>query len=157
MKKLLSFILLLFLFFACREDGGIDLEEDEYLIFGHYYGFCVGEECVETFKLTNEKLYEDISDSYAGQGTFQFQELRADQFELVKDLINDFPEKLLDEESQTFGCPDCADQGGLYISFKDRGKEAKFWKIDQDKNQVPTNLHVFMDEVNQKIAIINAR
>ena len=37
------------------------------LTFGHYFGFCQGEECIEIFKLTNSELSEDTTDQYPGQ------------------------------------------------------------------------------------------
>jgi hypothetical protein len=56
-------------------------------IFGHFYGKCVGEGCVETFKLENGKLYEDDTDQYAPESyDGHWNELPASKYELVKDL-----------------------------------------------------------------------
>ena len=153
MRKSIFYFLLLILISACTTQDETALNEGDYLIFGHFYGFCVGESCVEIFKLTNDKLYEDSNDNYAME-PFNFEELGHDKFEQAKDLINYFPEKLLTEKESIIGCPDCADGGGLYIEYSKNGV-VKSWRIDQMKMNVPTYLHDFMDKVNGKISIIN--
>ena len=85
---------------------------------------------------------------------FNFIELDSTKFEEVKDLLELFPAPLLDDETETFGCPDCADGGGLFIQFS-RNAIIKSWVIDQSKSEVPSYLHDFMDAVNEKIDIIN--
>lgn len=138
---------------SCSKDNDTQTNENYYLVFGHFYGECMGEECVETFKLTNTKLYEDRNDIY-GSTDFNFDELGSDKFDQVKDLIFSVPDQLLNENDSTFGCPDCLDQGGLLIQYSKNGN-LKTWRIDQIKDAVPSYLHDFMDEVNEKIALIN--
>lgn len=154
MKRVVACLLAVGIFFSCSKDAGhISISDQNYLVFGHFYGQCVGETCVETFKLTDTKLYEDITDHYSGQDLV-FVELDHAQFEGVKDLPDFFPAQLL-EESETFiGCPDCADGGGLFIQYAADGN-LKSWRIDQEKSNVPAYLHDFMDKVNEKIAFIN--
>lgn len=149
---LLSALALAALLLSCdKEDHSPDLSGNDYLIFGHFYGFCQGEECVRTFKLTADKLYEDQNDNYMGHGDSDFAELSQERFEQVKHLPGLLPAELLQAESQTFGCPDCADQGGLYIEHAKDG-EVRTWIIDNDKSAVPDYLHLFMDEVRAAIA-----
>ena len=154
MKRLWVILPLLFIF-SC-EDKKEEKTEINYLIFGHFYGFCSGEECIEIFKLTETKLFEDINDNYPGQSPYDgsFEVIGNDKFKLVKDLMKYFPENILNESKLVFGCPDCADQGGLYIEYNVNGT-ARNWSIDQNKTQVPSYLHDFMDRINKKIKIIN--
>ena len=152
--KLLLIALAFVNLISCNKDEQIEINENDYLIFGHFYGECLGEECVENFKLTDTKLFEDINDSYAGHIPFDFLELGNDKYIKVNDLASFFPPDLLKETMETFGCPDCADQGGIYIEYK-KNEDIHKWKIDQAKDQVPTYLHEFMDKVNEKIALIN--
>lgn len=152
--KPLAFLLLLTLLFACKKEDNPTLENGNYLIFGHYYGECFGETCVETYKLTETQLFEDIINTYAGNGPFDFIELPAAEYEKTKTLMDYFPSELLQAEETTFGCPDCADQGGLFIQYAD-GSTIKSWRIDQSKGAVPTYLHAFMDKVNETITAIN--
>jgi hypothetical protein len=140
---------------ACSsdDDSQININGQNFLIFGHFYGVCAGEGCVETFKLNNKSLFEDTIDDYNGEN-MDFVELENDVFEEVKDLVDFFPNELLDENETVFGCPDCADGGGLFIQYSENGT-VRSWRIDQIKSSVPNYLHDFMDKVNEKIAIIN--
>jgi hypothetical protein len=153
MKKLaITFILSIFIF-NCSTENTPDLSDNDSLIFGHFYGFCAGESCIETFKLTNKNLYEDTLDNYTGSPV-NFEALDNGTFELVKDLINYFPEKLLSEKEGIIGCPDCSDGGGIFIEYSKNGV-VKSWRIDQFKWNIPDYLHDFVDKVNEKIDLIN--
>ena len=82
---------------GCAKDS-IGLSTDDYLIFGHFYGECGGEQCIEIFKLENGRLYEDTKDIYPnGNGVYEgdFKELSIDKYELVKGILADFPNDLL--------------------------------------------------------------
>ena len=154
MKNIFLFLIVIGTFTSCDKDGdNITINEQNFLIFGHFYGMCAGEGCVETYKLTDVKLYEDIVDDYSGQN-LDFVELNNEQFELVNDLADFFPVQLLNESDAVFGCPDCADGGGLVIQFSDNGV-LKSWRIDQVQNNVPNYLHDFIDQVNARIVLIN--
>jgi hypothetical protein len=144
---------LLFSISSCKQDPPAYAAIDNYLIFGHFYGLCVGEGCVEIFMLTDKMLYEDLNDNYL-PANFSFTELSSDKFEQVKNLVDSIPPQLLNETKDVFGCPDCADQGGLYIEYAKDGN-VNSWRIDQSKNATPAYLHDFMDLVNQKIYQIN--
>jgi hypothetical protein len=139
---------------SCNKDDSTAQGQTNYLIFGHFYGMCAGEQCVETFMLTENQLLEDQNDDYSGID-FNFTVMSNAKYNQVNDLIDSFPSDLLDEDEGTIGCPDCADQGGLFIQYSANGV-SKSWRIDQSKVAVPAYLHEFMDEVNGKIALINS-
>ena len=143
---------------SCSDpDDSLGLADNEYLIFGHYFGECVGEGCVEIFKLEREALSEDTRDKYPDSGNFYSGNyIRLDQavLDFVEDLTGYFPEKLWNEKEKVIGLPDYADGGGLYIEYFKDGKR-KFWLLDQVKRNVPAYLHTFIDEVNKKIKYIN--
>lgn len=153
--KVLKFIILGLLVgnISCNNDDAVNPKNYSYLIFGHFYGECMGEGCVETFKLTDTQLFEDTNDNYFGEN-LNFIELEHSKFELVKDLKNAIPSQLLDDNTPIFGCPDCADGGGLFIQYSKNGK-AQSWRIDKIKSHVPDYLHAFMDQVNANIALIS--
>ncbi len=128
----------------------------DYLIFGHFYGFCMGERCVEIFKLDDSTLQEDTSDIYPNRTKFYvaaYKNLATSKFDAVKDLRASFPVELLSEQETVLGQPDASDGGGLYIEYKS-GTVHKFWIIDQFKTNVPAKYHTFMDKVNEKIALL---
>jgi hypothetical protein len=113
---------------------------------------CVGEDCVQTYKLTESELFKDQEKDYSGEN-LQFVALEKEKYELVKDLMNDFPKQLLTEKETFLGCPDCADGGGLFIQYSNNGN-VRTWRIDQVKSNVPDYLHSFIDRVNAKIALL---
>ncbi len=142
---------------SCNKDDGIKLSDGDYLIFGHFYGECFGEECVEIFRLEANKLLKDNNDRYPGYSDFyqgNYHEISNEKFEEVKDLVDFFPEALLNEDNKVIGQPDAGDWGGLYIEYNYDGVR-KFWLIDQMKSNVPGYLHGFIDKVNEKIDLIN--
>ncbi len=155
MKKTILGLLTIGILFACNkdDDSEININEQNFLIFGHFYGECFGEGCVETFKLTDKSLSEDTIDDYNGQN-MEFVELENETFEQVKNITDFFPNQLLNQNETVFGCPDCADGGGLFIQYSEHGNK-KSWRIDQVKDNVPTYLHNFIDKVNEKIELIN--
>ena len=84
MKKLVLILAAVVLLIACtKSDNNMTINEQNFLVFGHFYGFCGGESCVETFKLTDEKLFEDTIDDYMGQN-LEFEELESGLFLQVK-------------------------------------------------------------------------
>ena len=155
MKKLSLLILIasIAINISCKKKDDIVINQDNYLIFGHIYGMCSGESCVETYKLTDSKLFEDTLDSYSG-GVYSFVELGNNNFEEVKDLVDYFPSELLAEKESVIGCPDCADGGGITIQYAENGN-VRTWKIDKNKSNIPTYLHDFVDKVSDKILLIN--
>jgi len=155
MKKICCLLLIITSLASCNndDDSNFEINEDNFLIFGHFYGECVGEDCVETFKLTSTTLLEDTIDDYSGQNQ-EFIALENETFEQVKDLVTSFPNRLLNEDKSVLGCPDCADGGGLFIQYSDNG-DVQSWRIDLTKDNIPEYLHDFVDAVNEKITLIN--
>jgi hypothetical protein len=128
-------------------------EEDEYFVFGHYFGMCQGEKCVEIFKISSEDLFEDSKDAYPDNRSHYIGEFtinRNDKYELVKDLPA-IPDIMLNAPNTVLGCPDCSDGGGLYIEIHKDG-ETKYWLIDLQR--VPEGLEEFVEDIEAKIKIL---
>jgi hypothetical protein len=138
---------------SCSKEGKGLSASDDYLIFGKYFGLCMGEECVETYKLTSTQLFEDREDTYFPPGEYDFELLSEELFEKVKDLKDQFPSRLLDEESQTFGCPNCYDQGEYFIEIPYNG-ETKSWRVDTNLDDIPTYLHEFVRHIDESISAL---
>jgi len=144
-------------FSACNKekDEEGDLSTDDYLIFGHYHGFCSGETCIETFQIEDNSLYEDTKDKYWTLDDFDFVALSVDQYKKVKDIIDHIPSQLWNEPNEkVFGCPDCYDQGGYMVQQKKNGT-VRSWILDSNPNDVPEYLHDFMQKINDAIILIN--
>lgn len=151
MRFLFLSLLISLLFVSCEKQPICPVEDS--LVFGHFYGECMGEGCVHTYMLTGAELYRDTIHSYSGQN-LSFVLMAQDQFDLVSELLTNFPEELLAETASTLGCPDCYDQGGLFIKYTS-GITSNSWRIDQTQSSVPDFLHPFMDQVNASLALLN--
>ncbi len=155
MKNLLALFLLSFCLLSCNDD---DIVESDYLIFGHYYGECFQESCVLMYKVEESRLLEDTKQEYPNMqmryaGNFT-EELENSDFQIANDMVDEIPEELFDETETIIGQPDAADQGGLYLEYNYDG-ELHYWYIDQNKGNLPQYLHDFIDEINNRIFLIN--
>jgi hypothetical protein len=54
---------------SCKKDN-IKLSSSDYIIFGHFYGMCTGEQYFEIFRLEKDKLFEDTKDQYPSRIDF---------------------------------------------------------------------------------------
>jgi len=131
----------------CSKEVKPEQTEVDYLIFGRYFGHCLGEECVNIYKLTGNALYKDTSKAFV-MTDFEFVPMDQSDFEVAGSLIQQLPAQLLKSTESFFGCPDCHDQGGMYIALS-TNEEIRTWRIDTDKRKVPGYLHHYMNQVNQ--------
>lgn len=153
-KLFLSIISVITLLSACTKSHHHD-DESEFtrFVFGHFYGFCGGETCVEIFKLEGGALYEDTLDIYPKRDDFytgSFVKLSDEAYQKTKDLPDYFPDKLWSETKKVLGQPDAGDWGGLYIEVL-HGPHKEFWILDQHKANMDSVYHLFIDKVNEKI------
>lgn len=137
---------------SCKKEK-ITLYDADYLVFGHFYGECMGERCVEIYRLEKDHLFEDTKDQYPSFNEFYtgiYVPLSQQNFNDTKDLMNDFPMSLIDDTAQVIGYPDAGDWGGLYIEYN-FNEVSRYWILDQMKDNVPAQYHAFIDRVNEKI------
>jgi hypothetical protein len=156
MKNHFWILLLACFVLSCEKDELSEKkdENDSYIIFGHFYGECLGEKCVENFKLTNTHLFEETTDPYTLMpGTGTFVELDHSKFEQVKSLATMIPQQLLNTNDITIGSPDTADGGGIYFETKVNG-EPKYWRIDKVRSNFPDYLIPFVEEIEKNIALL---
>ena len=151
-NKVIYFVLMLVLT-ACSKGEN---QDENFIIFGHSYGECIGPDCVKVFKLTDTTLYFDIYANERKQGKKKYVELANSEFLKARELSDLFPSELLTMRDTTFGCPDCRDQGALILRYSTEKKTLNFL-IDQDKNEIPAFLHKYVDKVNQVISMIKVK
>jgi hypothetical protein len=155
MKNIISLCLVIALASCADED---ELRGADYILFGHYYGECGGETCVEIFKVTDYILSEDMLDNYPAAGK-RYQGVYLplpDQSNLdeVKTLAADIPAQLLSTQDKVIGMPDAGDWGGIYFQIS-RGGKTQYWLIDKKEQNIPAYLRPFVAAINEKIALIN--
>ena len=160
MKTLASVLIGCVMLFSTSCEKSVEpnlvLSDSDYFIFGRYYGFCVGENCVDVFRLEQNRLLEDSTDVYppsVGFYTGNYRLLSKQKYEDAKDIVDFFPKQLLDESSNVIGHPDAGDWGGLYVEYNIDGVR-KYWLIDQMKSNVPARYHEFIDKVNEKVDLL---
>lgn len=148
MKKLLFLLLVVAFFFqSCQKDDDTPIGAIEYIVFGHFFGECFGEECIEIFKIENDILYEDRKDNYPSfinPYVGEYDPLDDSLFQKVKDLELLFPEELLNETDIVIGSPDAGDWGGYYFEVVQDNVQYHF-RIDKEKSNLPDYLKDFAD------------
>ena len=139
---------------ACEEDQLANhLQYDEYLVFGNFAGLCM-ENCVHYYLLDmqNRSLYRINSQEYPSENKVlnllntERVKLPDEDFQLAKHLAEDLPIQITEETKQTIGCPDCVDQGGIYLAFSNNGQNYEYF-IDTDKDATPAYLHDYTNEL----------
>ncbi|MEP2024886.1 MAG: hypothetical protein ABJH98_14100 [Reichenbachiella sp.] len=160
MKSLAAFFLIVIFITSCNDQSAIPIEDAltkadaEYIIFGHFYGFCLGEECIEIFKLTPNAIFEDANDLYpSSQSVYESEFIKLDQsiFERLKESKIEIPSELLNEKATIIGAPDAADGGGIYLELPN----GDFWLLDMNQEYLPEYLHSLRDEIRSAISLIN--
>lgn len=153
-EKRTYLILISLLFFSYCEKSPIDSSKDGYLVFGRFYGECIGESCVEIFKIEGSKLYEDTLDHYPTQNNLpphtSYVRLADGLYEKVKHLPNIIPNKLFSEDAMIIGQPDAGDWGGFYLETVQSGT-VENWLIDKNKSNIPEYLHGFVDSLDSAV------
>jgi len=140
--ELIIIVVFLSLFSFCSKDKSTDYD---YFAFGTAHGECIGN-CARFFLIQNNNLYPDDMDYYNTVLKFQKTPLPEDKYKSAKKLIEDFPEYLKDNPNLTFGCPDCADQGGIHIELKTNNR-IEYWHIDMDVGNQPAEIRSYIQEM----------
>ena len=91
--------------------------QNSYVVFGQFYGECIGEACVEIFKIENSALYEDTLDRYPSHNNLphstSYVSLSNEEYEKVKHISDLIPDELFAEDALVIGQPDAGDWGGI--------------------------------------------
>jgi hypothetical protein len=156
MKKFLFLFAFVIIITACDKDEEPFLivtsptSNEDYLVFGTYYGFCAGEQCIEIFKLTSATLSEDRNDFYPDYKSpyiGDYELLSDSKFQKAKNILTITPPELIANKDTIIGMPDYADGGGIYFEYH-VGEIHRYWLIDQMKTNIPNQLHAFVDTIN---------
>jgi hypothetical protein len=112
---------------------------------------CVGPYCTQLYRLTDTALLESQNTQLADLQDFYTEPmvpLDSSAWAQADGLLEAVPvDSLFATTDTTLGCPDCYDQGGLYLAY-DSGTQHRFWVIDQNQAAVPAYLHAWMDQAN---------
>jgi len=126
----------------------MEVAEPEYFVFGMAYGECQGD-CVTFFAIDNGLAYaDDMNYFYRNGEDIQLlaSALPHDKYEQIRNLKNKLPDYLAKHTNQTFGCPDCHDQGLIYIEGLQNGQKVH-WMIDTDVEKQPVEIRNYIAEL----------
>jgi len=141
-KAIIIAAISLFLFSCKKENTTVTVNR---LAFGVSYGFCVGN-CAKFFLLNNDNLFADSMDRFTTPLLFKNTALAQDKYNLAKELLTTFPKYLTLHSNETFGCPDCVDQGAIYIEATINGTTS-YWKIDTDTGKQPDAVKAYINNL----------
>ena len=164
MRYSILFCLVIGCLFACKTTDDVVTTEEtssakiEELVFGLYYGRCVGD-CTHFYKLQDGQLFKDaIEGRYddINWDVFASSAAPTESYDLAKGLMESIPDALLESRETTFGSPNVVDQGTMFITAMQDGTPLGPWKLDPRTDQLPTELHVFQTQVKEAIdALMN--
>ena len=145
--KIAPIIATLLILSSCTKDN---LDNLDYFAFGDAYGMCQGN-CATFFLLKDKSLYLDDIDYYMGTSLkFKSEVMPNEKYNLAQELIENFPDYLIKNPNKTFGCPDCADQGGIHIEIQEKGV-IKRWHFDTTISNLPTEIQDCVLEISNVI------
>lgn len=117
----------------------------DFFIFGVDGGLLPGN--YTYFKVQGEKTFRSKTSASAQETIlFNTDPIANEKHLLSKKIKEDFPNYLLKHPNQTFGCPNCADQGAIHIEIG-HNKTLKSWDIDTDVNQQPPEIRAYIKEL----------
>jgi hypothetical protein len=146
MKKLLFLMLITFMFSCKKENVTPDRFE-----FGSFHGECVGN-CSTFYKFENGKLFPDNFQYGIDNITYSSVEITdATKLQAIKDLMATLPKEFdTQKDGIAFGCPDCGDWGGYYLSYS-KGSVKKTFTIDTQTNDLPKWMLAFQKNIKSTL------
>lgn len=160
---LLSATLLMLFVVACKKEtvtnNTVDcalVSDSDYLEFGIAYGFCPSN-CSYLYRLTNKAVFPDNIEHLDRNQTVTYSNTPLNDAKLATatEICKAFPTALLSEDKEIIGCPDCYDQGTVYVAIKRNGKLQK-WFIDPSKQEpnVPDYLKTYVQKIKDAVEVL---
>ncbi len=156
--KLLPFLFLissLLCFNACKKDCGCDPPPKMGdFTFTKYYCKCQGT-CIQGFKIADNQLYKG-SGGLCTPENLKFEPIpMSNEKLLIADkLRNMIPSDMLAHLDKTYGCPDCGDWGGYYVTLILEGNNHT-WYLDTQKNALSSDIRAFVEELENALTALN--
>ena len=140
------FFSLLFFIGSCKKTDSTP----DYFAFGRYGNYCITS-CGTYYSIKNNELYIDTTaKTIGGPLNFAPTPLSHSNYLLAKPIMDSFPKYFLDHPNQTFGCPNCVDQGGYYIEMIKNGQKT-YWFIDTSIASLPVEIRAYVTQLASTI------
>lgn len=142
MKKLILLLFISGVFAACKKEKS---NQPDYFIFGRNSDFCI-DDCSKFFLIINGKIYPDSTSGLVLPLVFSTVPLTLTKYNLALPLLINFPAYLTNHANATFGCPQCIDQGIIYIERRDNGVKT-VWRIDPILDSIPVQIQPYIQSM----------
>jgi hypothetical protein len=147
-SALLAFFALVTLTNCDKEEARVLPSNFDSFTFGKHFCFCTST-CAILYEISEDALR-------AGKGigcipqdyTFDGVILAQDKYEIAKQLIDEFPVKLIQDSQETYGCPDCADQGAYFLQMRNQ-RETRTWRLDTRIEDLPASLQAYQQSIQE--------
>lgn len=152
------FITLLIFMISCGQDH-IPSDKEDYLVFGVAYGLC-SDDCVQMFKIDKNSLFEDTTTKYLQDyKTYQFNGNRLSNalHEQVVELMNVIPNEFFSLSTHEFGCPDCYDQGTIYVEIDADDTNRRFIIDPSDTKDQSDEIILFKSRIFNAMQLIESQ
>ena len=147
MKKALAILLLCVGVFSCDEDV-FPYHSTDYLIFGSFGNECSGD-CMTAYRVTDLKVEEDDW-TQRFSNDYQFIPTRlldSDALQRAQELMENLPADLINNDEERYGCPDCADQGAVFLTFHQRGEQRTIVLDNRDTDDMSAAIVAYKDSL----------
>ncbi|MFC2085823.1 hypothetical protein ACFLRO_01280 [Bacteroidota bacterium] len=152
----LTLVLASYIVAGCSEDPVGHLESDEHVVFGDFYGECLGEGCIDIFKIQDGRVFADTLDRYPSASMLPHEtawvEISDDSFTSLCQIFSEIPTDLFLEEEIVIGQPDAGDWGGFYLETR-LDDETRYWLIDKLEGNLPSYLRPFAERLDEAIRL----
>jgi len=141
---------------GCSEDPITELGPDDYVVFGDFFGECIGEGCIDIYKIQDDRVFKDTLDRYPSQARLPHQtayvEISNANYDQLVQVFAEIPPDLFLEGKTVIGMPDAGDWGGFYLELR-RDGETNYWLIDKMEDNLPGYLREFTKELDRAIGL----
>ena len=145
--------MMLLLFAACESKVYVPTESavsGTVMEFGMTGGWCAPS---VFYRLTETTLLSgNVKGCYNGEViSYGSDALPDSSYQRVKELRTYFPAELTDKPNSTWGCPNCYDQGTIWVMSTHNGVKTN-WKLDPRATDLPQDVILFIEKFNWTIA-----
>ena len=125
---LFSMVFMISLAWSCTDENELNANDHSPLIFGSSHGFCQGN-CTHLFKYENGQVFRDEMDRLDLDNLLFSNTPEEELLASAQKIFESLPEELKSNSQETYGCPDCADQGTLFLQLTE-GDGSRQWFLD---------------------------
>jgi hypothetical protein len=148
MKKIAMLIITCCLLAGCKKERNQLMPENSF-VFGSYHSLCY-DDYAFLYKIEGQQLFPDNTNYFTSPLIFFATPLANGKYLIAKPVQDSFPVYLTSHADSTYGCPDCYDQGMIYIEKTVNGVKRK-WIIDAEVSAIPAEIRTYIQQVKNVI------